>query len=87
LTGVGTILKGTEIEIGKYLTPRAFVSVQARPTLVRPGLHFEYRTPAGFRWTTTYEPRLLPRDPTLAIAQDPRFIAVFGAFLLKEWRF
>lgn len=86
-TGVGTILKGTEIEIGKYLTPRTFVSVQARPTLIRPGLHFEYRTPSGFRWTTTYEARLLPRDPSLSIAQDPRVTSVFGAFLLKEWRF
>lgn len=83
---VVTVLRGTEIEAGSYLSPRLFAATQLRPTLITPGARLEYRTPQGFRWTVGWEPRFLPSVPSLA-EREPQRATVFGSFLLREWRF
>jgi translocation and assembly module TamB len=80
------MLRGTEVELGRYVTPRLFIAGQARPTLVHPGVLVEYRTPQGFRWVTTWQPRFLPSEPTLGETRPER-ASVFGSFLFREWRF
>jgi hypothetical protein len=40
----------------------------------------------GLRLETTFEPRYQLRAPTLE-QQDPVTYNVFGAFLIREWRF
>jgi autotransporter translocation and assembly factor TamB len=80
------VLRGTEVEAGRYLTSRLFVSGNARPTLVHPGARVEYRTPAGYVWRATWRPQFLPAVPTLAI-EEPDRASVLGFFLLREWRF
>jgi translocation and assembly module TamB len=80
------VLRGTEVEMGRYLSPRLFVAGQARPTLVRPGVLVEYRTPQGYRWVSTWQPRFLPSEPTLG-EQELQRASVFGSFLFREWRF
>jgi len=80
------VLRGTEIEAGRYLTSRWFVAGQARPTFVQPGARVEYRTPAGYEWVVSWQPRFLAPQPTLE-EQDPERTSVFGTFLFREWRF
>jgi translocation and assembly module TamB len=80
-------VRGTEIEAGRYIGPRLFAAVRARPTTeTRPGATLEYSTPGGFRFRTSLDPRYLPSEPTLRDV-DPERTSVFGAFLFREWRF
>ena len=37
LHGVGSLLRGTAVEAGKYVGPRTFIGVQFRPTVAPPG--------------------------------------------------
>ncbi|HEX5521348.1 MAG TPA: translocation/assembly module TamB, partial [Longimicrobiaceae bacterium] len=87
LGGFQTVLAGTEIEAGKYLSPRWFVAGQVRPTAVPPGARVEYRTPHGFRWIVSYEPRFLPREPTFEPGSDVRATGALGALVRWEWRY
>jgi translocation and assembly module TamB len=81
------LFRGTEVEAGRYIGPRFFAAVRTRLTTeTRPGATLEYATPNGYRWTTSLEPRFLPARPTLR-ELDPERASVFGAFLLREWRF
>jgi translocation and assembly module TamB len=83
----GNVFRSTELEAGKYLTPRIYVAGQGRPTAAWPGTRFEYRTPGGFAWTTTWEPRYLPSEPSFDIDIEAPQTHVFGTFLLWEWRY
>jgi translocation and assembly module TamB len=83
----GNVFKTTELEAGKYLTPRIFVAGQGRPIRALPGIRFEYRTPGGFVWTTSWEPRYLPNTPTFDLDREAVQTRVFGSFLLWEWRY
>ena len=91
-SGIGGFLRGTEVQFGKYLSANAFVGLQARPlVVVNPdqaalGVRFEYRMRRGLRLETTFEPRYQLRAPTLDV-QDAVTYNVFGAFLIREWRF
>jgi hypothetical protein len=82
----GDLLRGTEVEAGRYVTPRLFVSGQARPTFVHPGARMEYLMGRGYRWEMSWRPRFLPAVPTLAETTPDR-ASVFGSFLFREWRF
>ena len=83
----GNLFRSTELEAGRYLTPRFFVAGKGRPTSTWPGIRFEYRTPDGFVWMTTWEPRYLPSEPTFDLDTEADQTRVFGAFLLWEWRY
>jgi hypothetical protein len=80
------VLRTTEIEAGRYVSPRLFVAGQAVAGLARPGIRVEYTTPFGVRWLTSWQARWLPTEPTLT-EQDPRRAGVLGSFLRREWRF
>lgn len=79
------VLRGTEIEAGRYVNSRLFVAAQARATTF-PGLLFEYRTRRDFEWSATWRSRYIPTMPTL---REPEIdaVGVLGTFLFKEWRF
>ena len=83
----GNVFRSTELEAGKYLTPRIFVAGQGRPTSAWPGIRFEYRTPDGFVWTTTWEPRYLPSEATFDLDTEAQQTRVLGSFLHWEWRY
>jgi translocation and assembly module TamB len=86
--GIGSLLKGTEVELGKYIDPMTFVSVQTRLQSKFPGLRAQRRTAKGFRLELSLEPRYTILPPSLDVTtttQSPW--AVYGAFLIREWRF
>jgi hypothetical protein len=81
------LLRGTEVEAGRYIGPRLFASLRTRLTTeTRPGATVEYSTPRGYRFTTSLDPRFLPPEPTLREVEPDR-ASVFGAFVFREWRF
>ena len=81
---LSSFLADTRVEAGKYLNPRTFLGVQEQ--IQRPGLRLEYRTPAGFRYDLSFEPRVILLDPTLS-GQPWRATQQVGAFVIHEWRF
>ena len=90
-TDVGGFLRGTEIEFGKYIKSHTFVGLQVRPdpqALKRPGVYVQHRFGGlhGYRLETSFEPRFLLREPSLAL-QEPVTTSVLGLFLIREWRF
>ncbi|MGK2935423.1 MAG: translocation/assembly module TamB domain-containing protein, partial [Gemmatimonadaceae bacterium] len=90
-TDVGSFLRSTEVEFGKYLNPNTFVSFTGRPdpaALKRPGFTVEHRFPSmpGYRLEAALEPRYLLREPTLDL-QKPITRSVLGLFLIREWRY
>lgn len=87
LTNLAGVVQATELEAGKYVTPRTFVSLRARPTIrTAPGIRFEQRAGAGWRYEASYEPRFLLRQPTLE-AQEARGTNALGVFIVREWKF
>jgi len=90
-TDVGSFLRGTEIEFGKYIKSHTFIGLQVRPdpqALKRPGVYLQHRFGGlhGYRLETSFEPRFLLREPSLAL-QEPITTSVLGVFLIREWRF
>ncbi|MBA3340763.1 MAG: translocation/assembly module TamB domain-containing protein [Gemmatimonadaceae bacterium] len=90
-TDVGSFLRGTELELGKYIKSHTFVAAQLRPdpqALRRPGLELEHRFGGlrGYSLKTSFQPRYLLRDPSLAL-QDPITTSVLGLFFIREWRY
>jgi translocation and assembly module TamB len=79
----------TEIEAGKYVNrSRTFVAVQAQPANKNPfGIRLQHRMPNGLSLELSYVPRYLIREPTLAAQTDPPRKNIFGAFVIREWRF
>jgi translocation and assembly module TamB len=90
-TDVGGFLRGTQVEFGKYIKSPTFVGLQFRPdpqALKRPGIFLQHRFGglSGYRLETSFEPRFLLREPSLAL-QQPTTTSVLGLFLIREWRF
>jgi translocation and assembly module TamB len=92
---LAAFFKGTEIEAGKYTDPRTFVAIQARPAMfassrqdrAAPGFRVTRRVGKGYRIEASVEPRFLLRAPTLEPNKTASPTSVFGAFLIREWRF
>ncbi|HEX7121079.1 MAG TPA: translocation/assembly module TamB domain-containing protein, partial [Gemmatimonadaceae bacterium] len=87
LGGFGTLLRGTEIQLGKYLDRNTFASFQVRPTLAVPGAVIERRLSPQFRWRVSLETRFLPERPTLTTGLTPTQFQVFGTLLrwTRSW--
>jgi translocation and assembly module TamB len=98
-TGFSQFIRGTEIEMGRYLSPSTFVSAVTTPGIVAclggrgensacstPGLTLQYRTNKGYRFETSLTPRYILNSPTLA-GQTAGSTSQFGAFVIREWRF
>ena len=91
-TDVGGFLRGTQFEFGKYVRSHTFVAVQSPldpAALKRPGVQLVHRFGGlkGYRMETGLETRYLLQEPTLARDQGVTTTTVFGAFLVREWRF
>jgi translocation and assembly module TamB len=92
---VSGFLKGTEFEAGKYTDPNTFVSIEARPSIFAsnpadravPGFRIQRRTPKGFRFDASFEPRYLLTEPSLDQTQIAKPTGVFGIVFAREWRF
>jgi translocation and assembly module TamB len=88
---VGSFLRGTEIEAGKYFKSHTFVALQVRPdpsALQRPGITVQHRFGGlrGYSLESSLQPRYLLKQPTLDI-QTPTTTSVFSLFLIRNWRF
>ncbi len=81
------LLRGTELEAGKYLNRRFFVSTQVRPSSALPGVRVEYRLGTGFTWESVWEPSFLPSEPSLRANVTPTQTRTFGSFLRWQRRF
>ena len=98
--GFDQFLKGTEVEAGRYVDPRTFVSTVVTPgfftcagsrgrdnsSCAPPGVLATHRTASGYRLDVNYSPRYFLDPPTLA-GQTYTGGGQFGAFLMREWRF
>jgi translocation and assembly module TamB len=87
LGAMGTVLSGTQIEIGKYLDRHTFVVAQVRPTLAVPGATIERRFGPALRVRTSLETRYLPLRPSLTEGLRPRMQQVLAGFLIftRSW--
>ncbi|MGQ0766105.1 MAG: translocation/assembly module TamB domain-containing protein [Gemmatimonadota bacterium] len=75
-----TILRGTEIEIGKYVDRRTFVVTTLRPTAI-PGALLERRLTPQLELRLNFETRFLPTLPSLGAPGNPLTQRVLGALL------
>ncbi len=87
-----SVLRGTEIQFGKYFENRTFLSLQVRPdpeSLKRPGFQVShlFSLKKGYKAEATFEPRYLPREASLSKDRVPITTSVFGLFFIREWRF
>ncbi|HUF64926.1 MAG TPA: translocation/assembly module TamB domain-containing protein [Gemmatimonadaceae bacterium] len=90
-TDIGNFLRSTEVEFGKYVRPATFMALQARPdpqSLRRPGFSLEHRFQRlqGYQFRLNLGPRYILFEPTLA-EREPKTRSVFGAFVIREWRY
>jgi len=81
LTDFQTLLRGTEIEIGKYVDRNTFVLGRVRPTLAIPGASLERRFGRQFKVRTTFETRFQARPPSLSALVKAKELGVFGGAL------
>lgn len=81
LSGLETVLRGTEIEIGRYINARTFVLGRVRPTLTLPGASVEHRFTRQLRGIASLETRIAARPPSLSLGVAPRSRSVMGGLL------
>jgi translocation and assembly module TamB len=82
--GIGNFITNTKFEAGKYINGRTYVSAQEQA--MRLGLGIDHRTADGWRFTASFEPRIVLLEPTLK-DQPFRTQRTLGGFILREWRF
>lgn len=101
-SGLQQFITGTELEVGRYVNPRTFVTGIVSPgaftcganrrgsetgsNCVPPGVNLTHRTSKGYRFETGYSPRYILDPPTLQ-GQRASGTGQFGAFIIREWRF
>ena len=90
-TDVGSFLKATEIEFGKYIKSHTFVATKTRldpGALNRPGFELQHRFGGnrGYSLEASLETRYLLHEPTLA-PQTVGTTSALGLFLVRNWRF
>ena len=81
---IGTFLRDTKVEVGKYVNPRTFLGLQEHAAYV--GVRVQHRDSRGFLYQSYWEPRVLLQTPTLS-GQPYSTTTVFGMALIREWRF
>ncbi len=91
-TDVGSFLRGTQIEYGKYIKSHSFLSLTLRPdpsALQRPGILLQHRFGGlkGYSLETSLQPRFLLREPTLNPLTTPLTTSVLSFFLIRDWRY
>ena len=91
-TDVGSFLRGTQIEYGKYIKSHSFISLTLRPdpsALQRPGVLVQHRFGGlkGYSLETSLQPRFLLKEPTLDPLVTPLTTSVLSFFLIRDWRY
>ncbi|MFL5508259.1 MAG: translocation/assembly module TamB domain-containing protein, partial [Gemmatimonadaceae bacterium] len=88
-TDVGTFLRATQVEFGRYIKAHTFVLLKSPLDFSRPGVEYVHRFGGmrGYRLETGIDTRYLLQEPTLSRVQDVITTSAFGAFLIREWRF
>ncbi len=91
-TDVGSFLRGTQIEYGKYIKSHSFLSLNLRPdpsALQRPGILLQHRFGGlkGYSFETSFQPRYLLKEPSLDALQTPTTTSVFSFFMIRDWRY
>ncbi len=81
LGGLDVLLRGTEIEFGRYLNSRTFLLGRVRPSLTVPGASLEHRIGDRLRARGSVETRLQATPPSLSRGLTPRNLQVLGALL------
>jgi translocation and assembly module TamB len=84
--GINSFLVGTQVELGKYVDPRTYLSLRAAGKGL-PGIGLRQRTAKGFIYEMTFEPRFPVTAPSLDPTGNQHQFEVFGAFITREWRF
>ena len=87
LGALGTVARGTQIEVGKYLDRNTFFVGQIRPTLAVPGATLERRFGTQWRLRTSLETRYHPVQPSLTSGLQPKMHQVIGALIrwTRSW--
>jgi translocation and assembly module TamB len=87
LGALGTLARGTQVEIGKYIDRNTFFVGQIRPTFAVPGATLERRFGTQWRLRTSFETRYQPRPPSLASGLQPKVHQVLGALIrwTRSW--
>jgi Uncharacterized protein conserved in bacteria len=91
-TDVGSFLRGTQVEYGKYIKSHSFIDFTLRPdpsALQRPGILVQHRFGGlkGYSFETSFQPRFLLREPTLDPFATPLTTSVLSFFLIRDWRY
>lgn len=81
LGSLQTLLKGTDIEIGKYTDRHTFILGRVRPSLTIPGASVERRIGQKYTVRGILETRLQPERPSLSTGFNPKTIQALGALL------
>ena len=79
-----TLIRGTELEIGKYLDRHTFLIGRIRPSLVVPGASLERRLNERLSVRGILETRYQSQTPSLSEGLAPRTIQLVGALL--RWK-
>ncbi len=87
LGGLQTVLRGTEIELGRYLNERTFILGRLRTSLALPGASLEHRLREGLQVRASIESRIQGTSPSLSSGVTPKTLQVLGAVLLwtRSW--
>jgi|GEM_PF-1201680 len=87
LGDVGTLARGTQVEVGKYLDRNTFFVGQFRATFAVPGATLERRFGQQFRVRTSLETRYHPLAPSLTSGLLPKPYQVLAGMLLwtRSW--
>lgn len=92
-SGLDALVRGTQVELGKYLNRNTFVSFMVRPSVFSgrsenrsiPGIRLQHRFGSGFSLDTSFEGRYVVQSPTLESNVRATSSGVFGLFLIREW--
>jgi autotransporter translocation and assembly factor TamB len=79
-----TFFQNTQLEFGKYFTPKTYVALQASAA---PGGRVIHRVGQGLSLQLSGEPLYLLGQPTLATNPNTPLTGVLGLTLVKSWRF
>ena len=90
--GLNALLLGTEVEAGKYINRRTFVSLTARPSLLvpqdgkrpTPGITVQHRIGERLRIEAAFNGRFVADEPTLE-SRTPESRRAFSFFISREW--
>lgn len=80
------LVRGTEIEAGKYIMPRLFLEARGRLSTT-PGVQLQYRGPLGVTWNGVWEPRYMPLAPSFSESLAASRVRSLGVLLLWSRRY